>query len=87
MKCEACERGDHDQCGMQTWCDCDCDPENYYSYSPDPGDSLDDIPPDPNLSCDQCGSPQWDDGTGLCSWRCCAIKGSCDGKQMRANKE
>lgn len=24
MMCEACERGDHDQCGMQTWCACDC---------------------------------------------------------------
>ena len=24
MMCEACERGDHDQCGMQTWCECDC---------------------------------------------------------------
>jgi hypothetical protein len=37
MTCEACERGDHDQCGMQTWCDCDCEgpdglylPEGYY---------------------------------------------------------
>lgn len=24
MMCEACERGDHDNCGMQTWCECDC---------------------------------------------------------------
>lgn len=24
MKCEACERGDHENCGMQTWCECDC---------------------------------------------------------------
>ena len=24
MMCEACERGDHEQCGMQTWCECDC---------------------------------------------------------------
>jgi hypothetical protein len=37
MKCEACERGDHDCCGMQTWCDCDCEgydphglPDGYY---------------------------------------------------------
>jgi hypothetical protein len=22
--CEACERGDHVNCGMQTWCECDC---------------------------------------------------------------
>jgi hypothetical protein len=25
MKCDACERGDHDQCNMATWCDCDCE--------------------------------------------------------------
>jgi hypothetical protein len=25
MKCQACEEGDHDNCGMQTWCDCDCE--------------------------------------------------------------
>lgn len=25
MMCEACERGDHDNCGMQTWCECDCE--------------------------------------------------------------
>lgn len=25
--CEACARGDHANCGMQTWCDCDCDPD------------------------------------------------------------
>jgi hypothetical protein len=31
MMCEACERGDHDQCGMQTWCGCDCDgPDGIY---------------------------------------------------------
>ncbi len=22
-KCEACERGDHANCGLQTWCDCE----------------------------------------------------------------
>ena len=27
MMCEACERDDHANCGMQTWCECDCDPE------------------------------------------------------------
>ena len=26
--CQACEDGDHFNCGMQTWCACDCDPEN-----------------------------------------------------------
>ncbi len=25
MLCEACERDDHDNCGMQTWCECDCE--------------------------------------------------------------
>jgi len=25
MICEACERGDHANCGMQTWCECDCE--------------------------------------------------------------
>ena len=24
MMCDACERGDHLDCGMQTWCECDC---------------------------------------------------------------
>lgn len=32
MKCQACEDGDHDNCGMQTWCDCDC--EGYQDYVP-----------------------------------------------------
>ena len=36
MLCEACERGDHEQCGMQTWCTCDCEgPDGFYSYLPD----------------------------------------------------
>ncbi len=38
---------------------------------------------DPDLYCDQCSKPQWPDGSGLCSWRCCAETGSCDGKQHR----
>jgi hypothetical protein len=25
--CEACERGEHSACGMQTWCQCECDGE------------------------------------------------------------
>lgn len=25
--CDACERDDHMNCGMQTWCECECDPE------------------------------------------------------------
>lgn len=27
MMCEACERGEHQLCGMQTWCACECDPD------------------------------------------------------------
>lgn len=23
--CEACARGDHANCGRQSWCDCDCE--------------------------------------------------------------
>lgn len=35
MMCEACERGDHHQCGMQTWCDCDCGgPDDPASFMP-----------------------------------------------------
>lgn len=26
--CDACQRDDHANCGMQTWCECDCDPES-----------------------------------------------------------
>lgn len=43
MKCEACERGDHVNCGMQTWCECEC-------AGPD---SIDFEPPD---CCPDCGS-------------------------------
>jgi len=25
MMCQACEAGDHGNCGLQTWCECDCD--------------------------------------------------------------
>ena len=39
--CEACERGDHQNCGMQTWCECDCmGPDDYDFYEegcPDDG--------------------------------------------------
>ena len=38
---------------------------------------------DPNIFCDQCGKPQWYDGSDLCSWRACAETGSCDGRQHR----
>lgn len=36
MKCEACERDDHFNCGMQTWCECDCaGPDGIGLPSPD----------------------------------------------------
>lgn len=41
MMCEACERGDHDNCGMQTWCSCDCEgyqDGRYYVPDYDPMD-------------------------------------------------
>jgi len=37
MMCESCERGDHANCGMQTWCECDCDPEAIDYFEVDPG--------------------------------------------------
>ena len=31
MMCEACERNEHWNCGMQTWCSCDCEgPDGEY---------------------------------------------------------
>jgi hypothetical protein len=36
MKCEACERGDHHDCGMQTWCECDCDGPESIDFKPLP---------------------------------------------------
>jgi hypothetical protein len=34
VKCEACERGDHENCGRQSWCECDCE------GAVEPGDDL-----------------------------------------------
>jgi hypothetical protein len=34
MMCQACERDDHANCGLQTWCECDCDPETAGYYFP-----------------------------------------------------
>lgn len=46
MMCEACERGDHANCGMQTWCECDCDPEQaepfIEEYEDEPIEDFDD---------------------------------------------
>lgn len=37
MLCDACENGEHWNCGMQTWCECDCDgPGGMYGYEDDP---------------------------------------------------
>jgi len=36
MKCEACERGDHLNCGMQTWCECDCAGPEGIDFGDDP---------------------------------------------------
>jgi hypothetical protein len=58
MMCEACERGDHELCGMQTWCECDCAgfgevflPDHYYG----------DPPPKPRTygECPNCGVRCW----------------------------
>lgn len=47
MMCEACKRGDHDECGMQTWCECDC--EGIYGQGIGDGfDPLDDSGYDAN---------------------------------------
>jgi len=37
MMCEACERGDHVNCGMQTWCSCDCEPWDEDDFGLPPG--------------------------------------------------
>lgn len=36
MKCQACEEGDHQNCGMQTWCECDCDGPEAVDFGPLP---------------------------------------------------
>lgn len=43
MKCEACERGDHDNCAMRTWCDCDCEGCASGSYLPPGYAFIDDL--------------------------------------------
>jgi hypothetical protein len=58
MVCEACERGDHDQCGMQTWCECDC--EGY-----DPAGRVRPVFEDCNVcGRELMGSEEW--GMGMC---------------------
>jgi hypothetical protein len=44
--CEACQRGDHANCGMQTWCDCE--------DTRDGDHTMGDI--DPTLWCNGCGA-------------------------------
>lgn len=41
--CEACQRGDCWDCGMQTWCQCDCPgPDGCYIFDPSEPQSVDD---------------------------------------------
>ncbi len=41
MKCEACERGDHGNCAMQSWCKCDDERDGDQDAIPDwPVDAL-----------------------------------------------
>lgn len=40
--CEACERGDHANCGMQSWCDCEDERDGDHESIPDW--SEDDLP-------------------------------------------
>lgn len=35
MMCEACTRGDHANCGMQTWCDCEDERDGDHEAIPD----------------------------------------------------
>jgi hypothetical protein len=35
MLCQACNNGDHDQCGMQTWCECECEGYDAGAYPED----------------------------------------------------
>lgn len=60
MKCEACENDDHDNCGMQTWCDCDCE-----GYDPHEASV-----PFVFTHCNVCGKPlrePEEDEMGMCS--------------------
>jgi hypothetical protein len=36
MMCEACERDDHANCGLQTWCECECDGQSPPRYPENP---------------------------------------------------
>lgn len=57
--CEACERGDHANCGRQTWCQCDCDPDAALpELERDPYDDARDPLKDRP-------APQWDDEDDL----------------------
>lgn len=38
MKCEACEQGNHINCGMQTWCECECDGPDSIEFDPPPSE-------------------------------------------------
>jgi len=42
--CDACKRGQHWDCGMQTWCECECDPDAF--DHPDNATAMSDEQPD-----------------------------------------
>ena len=53
--CNACEDGEHHDCGLQTWCQCECDPDNctcsdcYYEPPEDERDGHDEPYPDDSM--------------------------------------
>lgn len=72
MKCEACEQGDHFNCGMQTWCECDCaGPESIEFDTHEPPSLFLHVTPRPEAcSHDFTGWRNFEDGSGgeqICS--------------------
>jgi hypothetical protein len=62
MKCEACERGDHLNCGMQTWCECECAGPDSIEFGgeqefPRPGDVIGHKTFDTGERCPETGMP------------------------------
>jgi hypothetical protein len=57
MKCEACERDDHENCGMQTWCECDCVGPDAIGM-PEPSDIVGHKTFDTGETCPETGFPK-----------------------------
>lgn len=55
--CEACENGDHENCGMQTWCECDCAGPDAIGM-PDPSDIVGHKTFDTGETCPETGFPK-----------------------------